>query len=91
MQVFISVVNLILYSVWDWLNKILQAFGLSWTAIAVGLVVISVILRLFASNLVGTAVNIHHSRQDAGRQQRKQKRAERRSVGRGASTSSRKG
>lgn len=86
MQFFIDIINLILYSAWDWLNQILIAFGLSWAGLTVGLAVISVILRLFAANLVGASVNMHHTRQEAAKQQKIEKQKARSSRGLGAST-----
>lgn len=85
---FVSVANQVLYFGYDTMDKILQAFGLSWAGLVVGFAVISVILRLFAANLVGTAVGIRDTRRASAAREakvaRNQARASRR---RGASYS----
>lgn len=89
MKIFVSIINQILFSVYTWMDEIFQAFGLSWLGVVVGLAVVSAILRLFAANLIGTSLNIHHERQEAAAQQRIEKQKTRYSTGRGASSSSR--
>lgn len=89
MQFFISIINQILYFSWRCIDLIFQAFGLTWVSFTVGLAVVSVILRLFAGNLVGTAMNIRHDRAEAASQQRIEKRKAKSARGRGASYSTR--
>lgn len=89
MAFFINIVNQVLFFAYDVINQIFGAFGLSWIGVVVGLAVISTILRLFASNLIGTALNIHHERQEAAVQQRIEQQKARISSGRGAASSSR--
>lgn len=77
---FVSIINLLLYSAWDWLDQILRAFGLSWAGLAVGFAVISVILRLFAANLVGTAVGIRDERRSTAAREARVARKQAQSV-----------
>lgn len=91
MNPYVSVINQLLYFGYDSFDKILKSFGLSWVSLVTGFAVISVILRLFASNLVGTAVNVRHARQEAAAQQRIEKNKARAARGRGAATTTRKG
>lgn len=65
MGMVISVINRVLFFAYTVMDSIFQACGLSWIAVVCFLVVISTILRLFAANLVGTALNVHASRQEA--------------------------
>lgn len=88
---FVRICNQVLYFAYDTINKIFHSFGLSWLGVVCGLVIISTVLRLFASNLVGTAVNIHHTRQEAVTQQRIERKKAKAATGRGASTTTKKG
>ena len=90
MGFFVNVVNQILFFAYSAVDRIFQAFGLSWIGFTVGLATISVILRLFAGNLVGTSVNIHRSRQNASAEQRIERQKTKASTGQGASYSTRR-
>lgn len=89
MSLFVNIINQILYFAYYAIDSIFKAFGLSWISFTVGLAVISVILRLFAGNLVGSAMNVHHERKEAATQQRIEKQKAKASTGRGASYSTR--
>lgn len=89
MQFFVNIINQILFFAYRCIDSIFQAFGLSWVTFTVGLAVVSVILRLFAGNLIGTAMDIRHDRAEAAAQQRIEKQKARSARGRGASYSTR--
>lgn len=82
-----KVVNYVLYSAFTWIDAIFNAFGLSWLGVVVGLAVMSVVLRLFAANLIGSAISLHKSREKASDEQYVEQQKARRSIGRGASKS----
>lgn len=90
MGFFVTIINKILFFAYESIDRIFQAFGLTWLGFVSGLAVISVILRLFAGNLVGTAMNIRQSRQEAAAHQRVEKQKAKASTGQGASYSTRR-
>ena len=62
MGTFVGLINQILFFCYSALDQTLQRFGLSWLGLVVGFATISVVLRLFASNLVGTAISMRDTR-----------------------------
>ena len=91
LRTVLSVLNYVLYFAWSAIDRIFQAFGLTWLGVVCGLAVISVLLRLFARNLVGTSVAVYQDHRKAQRAQGAEKHKAAAARGRGASTSSRKG
>lgn len=89
MAPYVNIINLILYYSWLCAEYIFNAFGLSWLGVVVGLAVISAILRLFAANLIGSAMAIPQSKPTASAQQRIERKNFRRSAGRRVSNSPR--
>lgn len=86
MNEYIKIINQVLYFAYDTIDKIFQAFGLSWVGVVTGLAVISVVLRLFAANLVGSAVPAMHEGASAWKQQRAEKQKAKQAVGLGKSS-----
>ena len=85
----VTAINFVLYFPLMWLDEIFMTFGLSWLGVVCGLAVVSVILRLFAANLVGTAVNLRDDHRRAQKAQVAEGKKAMKARGRGASTSSR--
>ena len=85
----VKAINYVLLAAFTWISAFFEAFGLSWLGVITGLAVISAVLRLFASNLVGAAVHLGRNHEQAAVQQRIEKSKSRAAVRRGASTSSR--
>lgn len=83
MNTFVKVVNQVLYFAYDTIDKIFQAFGFSWVGVVTGLAIISVILRLFAGNLVGSAVPAMHEGADTWRQHRAERNRAKEAAGLG--------
>lgn len=90
MAFFVTIINKILFFAYESIDRIFQAFGMTWIGFVSGLAVVSVILRLFAGNLVGTAMEIRKDRQEAAAQQRIEKQKTKEVTGQGASYSTRR-
>ena len=89
MGFFVNVANQILFFSYSSIDRIFQAFGLSWLGFVAGMAVVSVILRLFVGNLVGSAISAGNSRQEAAAQHRIEKKKAKAASGQGASYSTR--
>lgn len=85
LQFCLSILNMVLYYSFLMVNMIFDAFGITWLGFVCGLAVVSVLLRLFAANLVGAAVALHDRREAVARQERLDRHSAQLALGPGSS------